>query len=432
MRFMIKQIAPIILLLLCLFNATAAQPLDKVAAVVNDEVITDSELATEIEIWRRQLTAKKMPVPEDKILRKQVLQHLIDMILQLQLAKQNNINIDNKELDETINNIATTNKLSITQLRQEITRQGLSWIVFKDNIRKNLIINKLQQKAVSKDIRVSREQIEDYQKIAAQEDKNRLTYHLQNIVIPLTEDPTSDELMKAQQKARDLITKLKYGVDFHLLAIEESNNDFSIEVHDLGKKHLSELPEIFAQQVITMKVGDITGPVRTGNGYQVLKLLAIGDEELQHKVTKSHVRLILLKPDASLTTEAASKQAENLYHQLKSGKDFAQIATHYSMDPISAAKGGDLGWISPGDFSQEVEEVMQSLPLHKVSKPINTNFGWHLIEVLERKEVDDSVSYKQQQIRQFLQQKKFVEAIQNWQQYLRSTAYIDIINKELA
>ncbi|KTD17655.1 peptidylprolyl isomerase [Legionella jordanis] len=429
---MLKRIALLMLLLPALTVAKAAQPLDKVIAVVNDGVITESELNTQVELLRQQIQAKHMQLPTETELRKQVLQHLIDVDLQLQLAKQNDITVDNTDLDDAIAKIATANNLSLTQLREEITRQGLTWSTYKENIRKEMLISKLQQKAVGKDVTVTPKQVEDFLKTGLPENKNQLTYHVQNIVIPVPEEPTTEQVNKAREKAKELLGKIKKGEDFNRMAIAESSGEFALEGGDLGERHLAELPEIFAKQVVNMKTGEVAGPIRTGNGFQLIKLIAIGGKEEHHEVTKTHVRHILLKPDASMTVEEAQRQANNLYQQLKSGKDFALMAKQYSLDAASAVKGGDLGWVNSGELVPEFEKAMNNLALHTISKPVKTMFGWHIIEVLERKKIDDSESYKKEQVRQFLTQRKFTEAVQNWQQHIRSSAYINVMDKELA
>ncbi|KTC87093.1 peptidylprolyl isomerase [Legionella brunensis] len=428
---MLKRIALLMLLLPAFTVAGAAQPLDKVVAIVNEGVITESELNTQVDLLRQQLEAKHMQLPSETVLRKQVLQHLIDVDLQLQLAKQNDITVDSTDLNDAIGKIAAANNLSMTQLREEITKQGLTWQTYRENIRKEILISRLQQKAVGKDINVSPAQVEDYLK-TAQDDKSQLTYHLQNIVIPVPEEPTTEQLNKARVKAKELLSKIKSGTDFNQLAIAESSGEFALEGGDLGERHLAELPELFAKEVVNMKPGQVVGPLRTGNGLQLIKLITIGGSDQHHEVTKTHVRHILLKPDASMTSEEANRQAYNLYQQLKSGKDFALMAKQYSLDAASSVKGGDLGWVNPGELVPEFEKAMDALPLHKISKPVKTVFGWHLIEVLERKKIDDSKSFKRQQVRQFLQQRKFTEAVQNWQQHIRSSAYINIMDKDLA
>ena len=189
---------------------------------------------------------------------------------------------------------------------------------------------------------------------------------------------------------------------------------------------------MFANQVLQMQVGEVAGPIRTGNGFQLIKLVAVNENKEHHEVTKTHVRHILLKQDANTTTAEAEKQVNNLYQQLKSGKDFALMAKQYSLDAASAVKGGDLGWVVSDELVPPFAEAMNALPIHTVSKPVKSPFGWHLIEVLERKTVDDSEMYKRQQVRQLLQQRKFTEAVQNWQQHMRTDSYVNIIDKDLA
>lgn len=407
-----------------------AQSLDKVVAVVNDDVITESELDTQVETLRQQLIAKKVQMPEDSILRKQVLQHLIDVNLQLQIAKNNSLSIDSTELDEAIEKVAENNHLNLTQLREEVIRQGLTWESYRDNIRKEMLMQRIQQKAIGNDIVVSTQQVEDYLK-TVRLDKSKYSFHLQNIVIPLPEEPTTEQLNKAQKKANVLLARIKKGDDFAKLAIAESSGEYALEGGDLGERRLPELPEIFAEKVVSMKVGEVVGPLRTGNGLQLIKLMSLTSNDDHHQVTKSHVRHILIKQDASMTEAAAIKQINNLYQQLQAGKDFSVMAKQYSVDSASAIKGGDLGWVASDELVPPFSKAMDALALNTISKPVKSPFGWHIIQVLERKTMDDSEAYQRQQVRQLLQQRKFAEAVQNWQQHIRADAYINIVDKEL-
>lgn len=429
---MFKRLALVCLLFSGAGLVEAKQLLDKVVAVVNNGVITSSELDAQVELSKKQIIAQKMQMPNETVLRKQVLQHLIDVDLQMQMAKQNGLTVDNTELNEAIERIAAMNKITLSQLREEITRQGISWQEYRSNIKKEMLLTRLQQKAVGKDVIVTNEQVEQYLKTDSHIDKSTLTFRLQNIVIPLNEEPTTEQVKKARNDAARLLTKIKKGEDFSRLAIEESSGELALEGGDLGDRHLAELPEIFAKEVVKMKVGQVVGPIRTGNGFQLLKLVAIGGDNQNHIVTQTHVRHILLKADASMLPEDSKKQITNIYQQLQSGKDFALMAKQYSVDASTAVKGGDLGWVNPGELVPEFEKTMNSLPLNRVSHPVKTQFGWHLIQVLARKQKDDSVAFKKQQVRQFLQQRKFAEAVQNWQQHLRTDAYVNIVDKDLA
>lgn len=430
---MLKKVLVIFLLLTGVAFAEATEPLDKVVALVNDDVITESELSTQVELLKKQIQAKNTEMPDEKVLRKQVLQHLIDINLQLQLAKNNGMNIDSLELDDAINKIAANNHISLSDLRKNVTEHGMSWKEYRESIRKEMLISRVQQKAVAREIAISSEQVEDFIKTSHLTEKSQGTYRIQNIVIPLPEAPSTEQVKNAESKARDLLKKISQGADFSRMAIEESSGEFALEGGDLGERHLAELPELFAKRVVKMKVGEVAGPIRAGNGFQIIKLTAMGgDANQEHVVNQTHVRHILVKSDSETTTTDAEKQAFNIYQLIKSGKDFGLMAKQYSLDAASAVKGGDLGWVNPGELVPEFEKVMDSLSVNQVSKPVKTPFGWHLIQVLGRKQVNDTVAFQKQKVRQFLQQRKFVEAVQNWQQHLRTDAYIQVMEKELA
>ena len=419
------------LFLLCSVSAVA-EPLDKVVAVVNDGVITQSEFNTQLDMWRQQLRARKTEMPPESALQKQVLSRLIDEALQLQLAKANGVVIEGAELDETISKIAADNHMSLATLRETLQKEGLTFDGYRENLRKEMLIARMQQQAVGRDIVISTQQVEDYLKTSLEADKTEHVFHVQNIVIPLSEEPTPGELKKADAKARMLLHKIKAGDDFSRLAIAESQGEYALEGGDLGERHLAELPEIFAKKVARMSAGEVVGPVRTGNGFQLIKLVSVSHSDTHHEVSKTHVRHILVKQDASMTEAQAEKQIDNLYQQLKSGKSFAEVAKQHSMDVGSASNGGDLGWVTPEELLPAFSEVMTELALNTISKPVKTGFGWHLIEVLERKAIDDSDAFQRQQVRQYLHQRKFGEAIESWQQHVRGTSYINIVEKDLA
>ena len=249
------------------------EPLDKVLAIVNDNVITEHELDVQSDLLRRQLEAKKVQVPPQEVLRKQVLQHLIDVDLQLQLAKTNDVTVDAGELDSAIERIAADNHLTLEQLREALSHQGMTWDVYRESLRKEMLMVRMQQKAINVDMDVTQQQVNDYLKTADEKEKINHVFHVQNIVIPLPEEPTTSQLTKAHQKAMALLAKIKQGQDFGLLAVSESSDEYALEGGDLGDRHLAELPEVFAKEVINMETGDVAGPIRTGNGFQLIKLI---------------------------------------------------------------------------------------------------------------------------------------------------------------
>jgi len=422
-------------LLLCplLAFASKVQLLDKVVAVVNDGVITERELDDEMAQVKKQISAKNTPLPAPAALKKQVLQHLINVKLELGIAKQNNITVDNIELNDAISKIAKDNHLGLDELKSLVSQQGMSWESYRKNIQKEMLLARLQQGAVSKDIQISDEQIDNYMKSASTEmNQGDVTYHVQNIVIPLSEEPTNHDIAKATQKAQELLAKIHKGADFSQLALESSSGEFALEGGDLGDRHLAEMPTPYAKKVTSMKVGETTGPIRTGNGLHLIKLTAVSGGDGHHELVKTHVRHILIKSDNTMTEDEAKAQALHIYQEIKSGKPFDMMAKQYSLDATSAVNGGDLGWVTPGELVPPFEAAMDKLQPNQVSEPVKSAFGWHIIEVLARKKEDNTAEFKRQQVRLFLQQRKFSEAVETWQQRLRTDAYVKILDKQLA
>lgn len=409
-----------------------ALPLDSAVAEVNDGIITKSELEKHLSETKMQLMATHQQVPQDEVLRRKVLQHLIDVHLQLQVAKNNNISLEDEELDDIVRNIALQNKLSLEQLKEELVKHGLNWDNYRENLKKEVILTRTQQQAVGRDIRVSEKQVEDYLSDAKVEQRHLKKYHLLNIVVPVSETPTAEEVASAKKKAETLLQLVTKGADFSQLAITESSDEYALDGGDLGLRHLAELPEIFAKEVVNMQVDQVSGPLRAPNGWQVIKLVAINDDELHHQVVKTHVRHILIKPGPQMTEMEAERFIDNLSRQIKAGKKFDILAKQYSVDAATAMKGGDMGWVVSNELVPQFAEVMDKLKDGQISDPVKTPFGWHIMQVVERKMDDDSIAFQRQKIRAMLQQKRFEQAVQVWQQHIRAQAYIHVIDKSLA
>jgi peptidyl-prolyl cis-trans isomerase SurA len=410
-------------------HLVCAKPLDAVIAEVNDSVITKSEIETHLQETKTQLFARHMQVPEDAILRKQVLQHLIDVHLQLEVAKNNNVVIDDKELEGIIENIAVQNHLTIEQLKSELVKAQIDWGHYRDNLKKEVLLTRIQQQALGRDIHISEKQVEVYMQEAKTAQIAQQKFHLLNIVIPLSEAPSSQEVTAAKLKAEKLIKQIHAGANFSQLAVSESSDEFALEGGDLGERHLAELPDIFAKNVEEMSINEVRGPIRAPNGWQIIKLVAINDEELHHQITKTHVKHILLKSGPQMTEVEAERSIQNLYRQLRAGKKFDVLAKQYSVDAATAVKGGDMGWVVSTELVPQFSAVMDKLAIGEISEPVKTPFGWHIMQVVERKEEDDSMAFQRQKIRSMLTQKRFEELVKSWQQHLRTEAFVNILDK---
>lgn len=416
-----------------LFSVTFSfsEPLDTVVAEVNDSIITKTEIDANLTETKQQLAARHVEMPSDEALRKQVFQHLIDVTLQLQFAKNNNIVLEDEELDDIIKNIALQNKLTVDQMKAEIAKAGMNWDRYRNNLKKEVVITRLQQQAVGRDIHINESQVDSYLKEAVAEQSGQKKFHLFNILVPLSEEPSTTEVAEAKQKADKLIQLARQGEDFSKMAITESSDEFALEGGDLGERYLAELPDIFAKNVQNMQLNETLGPIRTGNGWQLIKLVGINDDELHHKLTKTHVKHILIKAGPQMTEVEAEHSIQNIYRQIQGGKSFETLAKQYSVDAATAVKGGDMGWVVSNELVPQFAEVMDKLPNGGLSAPVKTPFGWHVMQVVERKVEDDSVAFQRQKVRSMLQQKRFAEAVKNWQQHLRTQAFLNVIDKSV-
>ena len=296
-----------------------------------------------------------------------------------------------------------------------------------------MLISNVQQKAVKTDLDISQKQVDEYLKTARKTQALQGKYHVKNLVIPLTDEPGPTEIKSAMQEAEILRKKILNGKSLADVAADADKKGENYSTNDLGARNLAELPDIYVKQLKNMKSGAVSQPIRAGNGIHLIQLVSYsGGDNSKHMVKVTHARHILLKPGLSTTKAEAEKQVRNLYQQLKAGKNFEELAKQYSVDLTSAANGGDLGWIKPGETVSEFEKAMDKLSPNEISQPVQSTFGWHIIQVLARKNIDDSEAFERQRIMMFLQQRKFSEAVQSWQQQMKADAYVDILEKEYA
>lgn len=408
-----------------------AVALDTVVAEVNEAIITQTELDKSVAETKMQLNARHIPMPNKQALRNQVLQHLIDVKLELQFAKNNNLTVSDDELSEIIKNIALQNKITVDVMRGELTKAGLEWNDYRETLRKEVIITRVQQQMVGREIHITESQVNSYLKDFVAEQEGQKKYHLLNIVIPVPEAPSPQEVAHAKEKAQKLFKLIQQGEDFSKLAVMESSDEYALEGGDLGERYLTELPDVFSGVVKKMKINEVEGPIRTGNGWQLIKLIGLNEQELHHQMTKTHVKHILIKSGPQMTEEQAEHSIQNIYRQIQDGRSFDILAKQYSVDAATAIKGGDMGWVVSNELVPQFSEVMDKLPINGVSAPVKTPFGWHIMQVLERKVEDDSVAFQKQKVRAMLQQKRFAEAVKNWQQRLRAQAFVHILDKSL-
>ncbi|MGD8574675.1 MAG: peptidylprolyl isomerase, partial [Gammaproteobacteria bacterium] len=327
----------------------AGQLLDRIVAVVNDDVILESELEQQTDAIARQLEQKGTSMPPESVLRRQVLDRMISNRLQLQMADKAGIQISDDQLNQVLTNIARRNGVTFSELPDSLAKQGVDYKFFRQEIRKQIIMHRLQQEAVQRRVAVTPREIDQYLANRAATGEDSTQYHISHILVALPDQASADEVQKAQAKARAIYDKLANGADFARTAIAESDGQQALQGGDLGWRRSAELPTIFAEQVRHMKVGEVSDPIRSASGFHIIKLDDKKSND-QVVVTQYHARHILVHPNELVSPAQARRKIEDIYRKLQAGGDFAQLARDYSDDPGSAAQAGDLGWATPDQY----------------------------------------------------------------------------------
>ena len=402
-----------------------AELLDRIVAVVEDEVILDSALSREVYSIRQKLQDKKVMIPPDFILRKQVLERLILEKLQLQRAAKMGIHVSDEMLRNAIADIAARNNLSPEQFRSELEGQGMNYADFQESIRKEIIMNQLRAREIGARIKVTDREVAHYLETQGGVGQEKEKYRLGHILISVPEAASSSVIQKAKEKAEKIVADLKSGEDFKQTAIAVSDGGSALNGGDLGWRTIGQIPTLFVDRVVKMKKGDVSEPIRSPSGFHIIKVLDKEGTD-KHIITKTKVRHILIKTNELIDDAEARKRLLALKQRIQDGDDFAALARAHSDDKGSAIKGGDLGWVVPGVLVPAFEAAMNQLAIGDISDPVQTQFGWHIIQVLDRQQEDDSIEFKKNQVREEIRKRKIEEETELWLRRLRDEAYVEI------
>jgi peptidyl-prolyl cis-trans isomerase SurA len=400
------------------------QPLNRIVAIVNDDIIMSSQLEEAITDIVRQLQEKGTPVPEQAVLVKQVLERLVMETLQLGIAKSNGITIDDGTLNEEARQLAAKNNLTLTEFREVLESQGFSYADFREKLRNELLIQQVRRQMVGSLISVNEQEIDNMLATLKASGQGEVEYHLAHILVAIPEGADQETTAAAEQRAGNILTRLRNGASFTDIAIAESDAQTALEGGDIGWRSLGQMPSLFLEPVKAMQVGDVSDLILSPGGYHIIKLLEKRGEE-RHIVEQTKARHILLKPDEINTDEEVRLRIEQLMIRLENGEDFATLARANSQDPLSAARGGDLGWLNQGDTVPEFEDQMNQLEPGELSKPFKTQFGWHLLQVMERRNHDSTEEYERSKVRQLIRSRKYDEELFLWLRRLRDESYVD-------
>jgi len=405
-------------------SASAIEEIDSIAVVVNDNIISTLEVNNRINDFRRQLELQGQSLPPEKVLRKQVIERMIVDSIQLQLAKGQGIHIDDLTLNQALESIARNNKTSLDGMRQTLERKGINYKDFREQTRKDIMIRQLQQRMIYSRVKVSQQEIDiflDQQKQSGQAANDK--YHLAHILIETPEAASPEEISAALLKAKKAIQEIKSGKTFSDVALSYSNGRNALKGGDLGWRSAAQLPSLFLSAARSLNKGKLTEPLRSAGGFHILKL--IDKKTRQHMVSQTHARHILIKADQITSDEQARKQLTKVKQQLDQGKDFATLAAKYSQDPGSKNNGGDLGWSTEGTFVPRFTQVMKSLKVNQISEPFKSQFGWHVIQVLGRRQQDETTQLIRQKAERAIQNRKAEEELQLWLRRARDEAYVE-------
>jgi peptidyl-prolyl cis-trans isomerase SurA len=406
-------------------RTTAANiPLDRIAVIVNDEIITVHELDTRVLLVTKQLARQGTPAPGRDELAKQLLERMITDKVQLQFAKETGVRVDDQQLDRAVARIAESNNMSLQVFRDNLEKEGVTFNVFRDDIRSEMIMQRLREREVENRIAVSEGEVDTYlaeqAKVVTQDE-----YNLAHILVRVPEQATSEQIESARRRAETALAQIKKGADFRQVAVGFSDAPDALQGGAIGWRALDRLPTIFADVATKLNPGEVSPVLRSPNGFHILKLLERRGGNGPPKIQQTHVRHILIKTSEVVPEAEAKRKLLDLKQRLDNkAADFAELAQANSNDG-SAAKGGDLGWVYSGDMVPEFERAMNALKIGEISAPVQTQFGLHIIEVLERREEDVSQDRRRQQARIALRSRKSDESYQEWLRQQRDRAYVE-------
>lgn len=404
----------------------AIKPLDHIVVIVNDDVITNTMLNNRVNDFRKQLDLSQLSRIEPETLKKQVLERMIRDMIQIQQAKLFGITVDDLMLNRMLEQLAKSNNMSLEVFRETIENEGINYTRFREQTRDDVIIKQLQQRTVNSKINVSDQEIQQYIEQNESSDSSNVSYHLRHILIATPESARPDDIEKAKQQADFVYKRLTHGSKFEDLAIKESSGRHALQGGDLGERKANELPQAFVEAIKNLSPGGYSRPIKSASGFHLLYLISSSNSQIMIKQT--HARHILIKPTSEINDEQARETLLKIKQEIQNGKSFAELASQYSDDPGSKIQGGDLGWAGPGDFTPAFENVSNSLSIGQISEPFKTPFGWHILEVLEYRDHDQSKSNKENQARNAIQNRKIDEELRLWLRRIRDEAYVEFID----
>lgn len=421
------QVGAFLLLPACI--QVHAESLDKVVAIVNKDVVLESELDQYIHKVQVDATEQHQSLPSYHQLRKQVLDKLIDDSLVMQIAERQGLRISDAQLDQAIASIAEDKHVSVDQLKAEAQKEGLDSAAFRNAIKKEITISEIHRNQLRSRINITEQEAKQLAKLLKDQGHQTQRFHIEHILLNLAPDASKSEQANVTDKANALIKKLKAGADFHEMAVAESADNKALNGGDWGFMTLDEMPSLMADVVAHAKAGDFIGPLRSGAGLHIIHVKEIQGAAAPIEMTEVKSRHILLKTSVILSDEKAKETLNEYLKEIRSGKaSFASLAEAHSDDTGSATQGGELGWSSPDAYVPEFRDMVKKLPVGQISQPFKTVHGWHIVQVEDRRSQTNTDDALENRAYQLIYNRRFAEEAQTWMDELRDEAYIKIVD----
>ena len=420
-----QPLVALIILLVSLQASAQIKVLDKIVAIVDDDVVLKSELDQRMDAIVAQLTQSGTQMPPEKILEQQVLERLISERLQLTMGYDSGVRISDEELNQAIARVAASNKISVAQYIEQVTLQGSSISAMRGEIRNELTIMRVQQGKVMRRIRISEQELDNFLKSEEGRFVTSPDVNIGQILLSISSDSNRKSIDQVVGRADLLFNQIEQGADFRAIAIANSADQSALQGGDLGWRKMAQLPGVFIDAVEKLDAGEVSQPIRSAAGYHLIKLYERrgGEEQL---VEQHFARHILIKPNQIRDQKTTINQLNELRKRSIAGEDFSILAKEFSEDPGSALSGGELGWSTPGMFVPEFEQTMSTIAVNDISEPFASQFGWHILQVTERRQQDFSSEILRNKAQSMLRQRKYEEELQVWLQEIRDEAFIEI------
>ena len=399
-------------------------PLDRIVAIVNNEVITQGELTDQIAMVTKNLQKQGTALPPPEALQKQLLERMINDLIQVQEAKETGIRIDDATLDKTLQRIADENSVSMTEFRRLLEQDGIVYQKFREDIRNQVVMSRLREREVEGNVGVTEAEVDTQLALEAREATTNQEYRLAHILVLVPEQATTQQVDARRKRAMQALSDLRRGAEFAQISAQFSDAPDALQGGSLGWREANRLPSIFVEAINTLKLGETSDILRSPNGFHIVKLLDKRGKNATPSVQQTRGRHILVRNKDGLTDDEARSRLQRLRERIVGGADFAELAKVHSDDP-SSSKGGDLGWMSPGDTVPEFERAMNQLRDNELSQPFQSPFGWHIVQVQERRSEGLSEERKRAVARNAIRARKAEEAYTDWLRQTRDRAFVE-------